>query len=450
MPVSFGSNRRRWLFAIVASTALVAAACGGGDDDDTAVASAPPPATEQAPDATDAAPAPDAPDEAADGDAADGAAAVAATASGSAFAGEGLISGAGNFDWQVTRVDQGTKPDIAIDVDGSPLIAYTLERRGDAGWVRVASGSGGAFVVTTLQTGYLYAPLDLEISASGTAAVAYHNHDWEDAAIAIRDADGAWGISRVPDGGHDGWDNSLAFGADGSLHALGVDPSQFGASEGIEYATVVDGQWTVQSIGSGPQPYEWGTDIAIDAQGVIHVVYFDAAGQDLIYGRNDGGGWDLQTIYDSGDAGRFAVLAVDESGAPHVAFFQSDDVVNENGRAPGNIVYGSLDGTSWSFETIGAVDNQVLGFEGARRTLAIDLDGATPVVAYLDEATLTLATREGGAWTNETLFEADGDPFQVVGLALDADGAPHLTFSTISANGPLDGEVWYVAPVSKA
>ena len=34
-------------------------------------------------------------------------------------------------------------------------------------------------------------------------------------------------------------------------------------------------------------------------------------------------------------------------------------------------------------------------------------------------------------------------------MVLDASGAPHLTFSTVTGNGPLDGEVWYVAPLLK-
>ena len=47
------------------------------------------------------------------------------------------------------------------------------------------------------------------------------------------------------------------------------------------------------------------------------------------------------------------------------------------------------------------------------------------------------------------MLEAGADPFQIVGLAVDSAGAPHLTFSTVTAHQPLDGEVWYVAPVQK-
>ena len=106
------------------------------------------------------------------------------------------------------------------------------------------------------------------------------------------------------------------------LHELGVDPSQFGGLDGIEYASLRDGSWTVEPIGSGPQPYEWGTDLAVDAQGTLDAVYFDAAERDLMHARNDGGGWTIERIYESGDAGRFASLTLDVDGRPHVAFFR--------------------------------------------------------------------------------------------------------------------------------
>ncbi len=445
---------RRALLGVSAKAGLGAAGlalvgCGDDDDDDAGVARTPAPSREEPAEgqsAQQAAESAEAPAEAPSGGD-DGAAAPAADPT---FRGEGLVVGAGRFDWQISRVDQGTKPGVALDVDQAPLIAYMLERRGAAGFVRVARGGANGFSIDTLQTGYLYGPLDIRVAPSGIVAVAYHNHDWEDGAVAVRDGGGGWQVNRIRDGGHDGWDSALAFGPAGTIHFLGVDPEQFGASDGVEFATLANGEFQVEPVGSGPQPYEWGVGVAVDAGGVKHVTFFDAGTQDLVYGRNDGGGWQLQTIYENGDAGRFNVLAVADDGTPHVAFFQTDDGVDENGRSPGNIVYGTLNGAAWSFEIIGTVDDHVLGFEGARRTVAIDLAAGEPVVAFIDESALQLATRSGGLWELETVLEAGADPLQVVGLVLNAAADPHLTFSTITSNGPLDGEVWYVAPLLKA
>lgn len=408
---------------------LLLAACGGDDDEAGSPAAAAPPSTPAQPNAAE-----------------DGSAASADEATGG-FAVDGVVTGQ-RFDWRAQRVDRGTKPGIALTADGTPVIAYLLERTGAEGYVRVATQTAGGFAIETLQNGYLYGPLDVHVAADDTIAVAYHNHDWEDGAVAIG-RDGAWAVSRIAHPGHDGWDNAVAFDAQGRLHTLGIDPSQFGGQDGIEYAILEGGTWNVEPLGSGPQPYEWGTDIAVDADGTVHAVYYDSADDDLIYATRDGDGWTAAPIYTEGDAGRFPALVLDVDGRPHVAFYQSPFAVNDEGPAPGAILYGTLRDGTWTFEAVGRVENHLLGFEGARRTVDIDLTGGEPVVAFIDERRLALATRTDGVWLEETLIEATQTPLQVVGLAIDAGGAPHLTFSELTARGPLDADVWYLAPLAK-
>lgn len=450
----------------VVALGAVAAACGGGDDDggsgrqgaseardDRASEQADEQAVEQAEDqAVAQADEPAQAEEQAEEQAVEQAEAQAeapAPAGGVAtFAGADQYGGSGRFDWRVVRVDQGVKPDIALDGEGRPLVAYMLERLGQDGWVRVATGVDGSFTTTDLQRGYFYGPLDLEVSADGVAAVGYHNHDWEDGAIAVQDGD-AWQLRRIVDEGHDGWDSALAFGADGSLHFLGVDPSQFGSQDGVEHATLVNDEWQVTPVGSGPQPYEWGTDIAIDADGGLHAVYFEAGERDLVYATNAGSGWTLETIYSDGDAGRFAVLNLAADGTPHVAFFQSPDGVPSIGPASGFIIYGTVRDGVWGFETIGEVgEGHFVGFEDARRTVAIAMHEDAPTVAWIDRSQVSIAALRDGVWEAEQVLASGEAEFQVVGLALDASGAPHLTFSTVTHN-PLDGDVWYVAPVAR-
>jgi len=421
----------------IAGLALVG--CGDDDDDADSATAAPPAAREdREPETPTPAPA---------------AAPQPTPVAGATFDGEGLVAGAGAFDWRIARVDQGTKPGIALEPDGTPLIAYLLERLGSDGWVRTASPNGAGFDIETLQEGYNYGPLDVKVSPQGVAAVAYHFHDWEDGVLAVRQDSGQWDLNRIGHPGHDGWDSAAAIAPDGSFLFAGIDPVQFGATSGVEVATLAESgaDFRVEAVGSGAQPYEWGVGLAVDANGTGHITYFDAGNQDLIYGDNSGGGWDLQPIFSDGDAGRFSVLTLSDDGTPHVAFFQTDDRVNESGEAPGDIIYGSPSGGAWSFETVGRVENQVLGMTRARRTAAIAMAGGQPLVAFIDESRLAIAARTaGGDWDVETIVEAGSDPFQVVGLAVDSSGTPHLTFSTITSNGPLDGEVWYVEGVRKA
>ncbi len=202
----------KMLAAVMVGAALIAAACSSSDDD---TSGAPPPAVgdqeqvadvqqgEDAP-ANDATPEDDGTEQAEDRD-------VGAPAG---------VSAASGF--TITRVDQGTKPDIAIAADGTALIAYMLERRGSAGWIRVANADGSN--VQELQNGYLYGPLHIETAPDGRVAVAYHDHDNEDGAVAVREG-GDWSVSLVANGGHDGWDSSLTFGPNGEIHFLGIGPS---------------------------------------------------------------------------------------------------------------------------------------------------------------------------------------------------------------------------------
>ncbi len=273
--------------------------------------------------------------------------------------------------------------------------------------------------------------------------VAYHNHDWEDGAVALRSGN-AWEVSRISHPGHDGWDTSIAFAPDGTVHTLGIDPSQFGAAESIEHGVLDGASWQVQSLGSGPEPYEWGTDLAIDSEGVLHAVYHTVSGRDLIYARNEGDSWTLTLIYEQGDAGRFATIVVDDNDDVHVAFFQSNDAVFNIGQACGSVLYGSNDRGEWQFQEVGTVDKHILGMEGARRTVALAVGGQTSYVAFIDTERLQLARVTGGQVRSTLVAEAGDDPFQVVSLAVDDQDRPHLVYSTVTTPSPLDGEVWYL------
>jgi hypothetical protein len=204
------------------------------------------------------------------------------------------------------------------------------------------------------------------------------------------------------------------------------------------------GSWQVESVGAGSEPYEWGTDLAIDSEGVLHGVYHTVSGRDLIYARNEGASWTLTPIYEQGDAGRFATIAIDGNGDVHVAFFQSNDAVFDIGQARGSIIHGSNAGGEWQFQEVGTVDKHILGMEGARRTVALAVAGETSYVAFIDTERLQLSRVTGGQVSSTVVAEAGDDPFQVVSLAVDDQDRPHLVYSTITAPSPLDGEVWYL------
>ena len=198
-------------------------------------------------------------------------------------------------DWQLTEIDEGTKPALALTPSGDPVIVYMLEDR--AGWVRVASLEDGAWRIEQTSDGYFYGPPDIAIGIDGTVHAAFHDHqapnfrpDKGDA-VYLRREDGVWTSTIAMDGGHDGWDNRVTTDADGRVHMVAMDPVDFGGG-GVEYyRRADDGTWQVEPIDSGPQTYRWAISIAMDPDGGPWITYYDARSEALKIAHRGGDGW---------------------------------------------------------------------------------------------------------------------------------------------------------------
>ena len=223
-------NKRLGILGLIAGgAALLAVACGGGSDS-SVTASQPTAAPATAPTAVPSAATP-----------------PPATSS---EATSPPTTSTAKYAWEVSEVDgKGAKPSIAVDTSGVPHIAFMSEDR--PGFVKRAVLNGAAWDVSTVTTGYLYGPLDIALDQDGSPHIVWHNHDNEDGAYG-RLVDGEWESTDIPSSGHDGWDINVAIDSNGSPHLLGVDPSQFGSRNGLEYATLDGDTWTVEVVGTGP------------------------------------------------------------------------------------------------------------------------------------------------------------------------------------------------------
>ena len=406
------NKRRIWVLGI--GSVLVAflfVACGGGGEATTSPAATASPTPLAVKDA-EATPTP-APTQAA-----------ATTPADSAS--NGPSASATRYIWQVDTVDSnGSKPSLAVDANGVPHIAYMLEAM--PGFVKYAIAGGDGWDISTISTGYLYGPLDIQVSQQGAPQVSWHSHDEEDAGYAVL-VDGEWDVQFIQDPGHDGWDNNLAIDSTGRPHVVSIDPVQFGGSSGVEYATFDGDSWTVEEVGSGPIPYEFGTFVAVDSQDRPHVVWFDSNGQDLKYAVKDGGSWKVSTVDSDGDVGRYASLAIDSQDNPAVSYFEP---TSESG---GYVKVARWDGSQWNVQRVDQLENVFRGFFGARKTSSLVIDrNDNPIVAYSDEDVVKLAIWDGFNWITDTVLTADGDPLgQQVSMAMDSDGVLHLTFADVS------------------
>jgi hypothetical protein len=340
--------------------------------------------------------------------------------------------------WQIEVVtEEGAKPEIRIDSEGRPHMAYMIEDF--QGGVFHALRDGAEWVIDTVALGYFYAPLDMVIDEEDRVHIAYHDHSTTGGDITYVTGSGDdWPWEVVADNGHDGWDGRIAIGPEGRLHIVSIDPSQFGSNSGIEWATRVDvNDWLVQEIGSGPIPYEFGVAISFDDNGRLHVAYHDGTenlnttdvGADLLYATMSEGQWHIQTVDSEGDVGKFPALALDSAGLPHITY------LDLTGPQTASIRYAYHDGSSWQFEVIDHIDDLEIAFFGARRTTAIALDENDHVyVAYCDKSVLRFARKNEEGWAIEDVAEPriSGSVLaQFVTLELAADGRPHLAYFEI-------------------
>ena len=142
-------------------------------------------------------------------------------------------------------------------------------------------------MVEQVAEGFFYGPVDLAVTDSGQPFIAVHDYQEDDFRVEIGDAiiatktSDSWRIDPIPSEGHDGWATSLVLDENGAWHLASIEPSQLELPNGLEYATNVSGEIVIEVVGSGPLPYDYRPSIAISADGIIGISYFDPSGAAL-------------------------------------------------------------------------------------------------------------------------------------------------------------------------
>ena len=407
--------KRIWTLGLLSiAAAFIVAACGGDDGD------APTAAPTQGSTASD------------------GAASVPTEESERTSAPSPVVK-ASRYSWDISTVDDtGAKPSLAVDSEGTPHIAYMLESM--PGFVKHAVLESAGWNISEVATGYFYGPLNIAVDDLGRPHIAYHNHDFEDGSYAAL-VDGEWMDNDIRHPGHDGWDINLALDSKNQPRIVSIDPKQFGGTSGVEYAELDGESWQVDEVGSGPQPYEFGTSIAVDSQDRSHVAWFDEPDQDLKYAVKNKNGWDISTVDTEGDVGRFAFLTLDSQDNPVISYYEK--VTDSSGY----FKVARWDGSNWDSQRIDKLNDVFLGFFGARKTSSVVLDEDDhPIVVYSDEDVIKLGWWDGARWNLETVLTAiESTLGQQVSLGIDQAGSLHLTFADMTVKAPpgVEGAVKY-------
>ncbi len=411
------SSRVRRASSLAIAIVLIAAACGN-DDDGVAASAVTPTAT----------------------------ATAAATAEpGGAVEEDSVASEVvdATADWAVQPVGVGTKPALATAADGTAAVAYLTEAQ-----------DGGVFYATeaadwaaeTVADGYFYGPIDLAFAPDGIPNIVYHDHqasgfqpELGDLTLATRGDDG-WVLNASNDPGHDGWDSTIRFGPGGELWAAGIEPSDFGTAEGVEFYEFDGSTWSAGSVGGPAITYEFNVSLATGSDGEPLLSYWDDTTDELHVATRNGDAWVDEILPTEAGGGQFSSLVVDAAGVRHISFYAP------TGPTGGDVFYAVDDGSGWQFETVQTLDDVVLGMTGARRITSLQiLDDGSPVVATTDRSGVWVSTRGSDGWATELVFAAGDRPMgQQVQLVVADDSWRVVTFEVTNPS-PLEGEIIYLS-----
>ena len=154
--------------------------------------------------------------------------------------------------------------------------------------------------------------------------------------------------------------------------------------------------------------------LRLDSNDHPHIAY---GGDHLYHAWNDGSTWHYETVDASPGVGAYASLALDSTGKPAIAYYDSYH---------GNLKYARWNGSSWTLSVIDAAQYSGLG------TQVLFDNGDTPLVAYVYEGSLggyvlKLKRLNGSTWTSYQSQVAALDDLSF-SMALDKTGKPSFTY----------------------
>jgi hypothetical protein len=155
----------------------------------------------------------------------------------------------------------------------------------------------------------------------------------------ITNSGAKWVAETVDQQGDVGEQSAIAVDADGFVHIAYYDDT----NGTLNYASNVNGWESVvvdnSSVSVGLNP-----SIALDSEGYAHISYYDEANQALRYATNAGGVWTTEPR-DVGNVGLYSSISIDSDGGVHIVYLSSTSK---------NLKYTGNSGGDW---VINLVDN---------------------------------------------------------------------------------------------
>jgi hypothetical protein len=199
--------------------------------------------------------------------------------------------------------------------------------------------------------------------------------------------------------------------------------------------------WDIQRVDDVHMLTEYMGDHAAvyDAAGTLHVAY----GVDhLYYARCVGVSCTIEVVDDTDYVGKYASLALDSHGYPHIAYYDTGmmDFCNDE-----KVRYAAWDGSQWHIDLVDE------GCLGNYPSIALDAQDV-PHISYFNESSddMMLADWDGDAWHTYTPYWLPGFGYSGYPSSLlsDSQGRLHLAFIAGAVGG--GGTLWYTRKIGDA
>jgi len=317
--------------------------------------------------------------------------------------------------------DPGQYPSVAVDAQGNIHISHLaagepFDLFGNGGYwdARYSVRRGGAWQSEDISTsGVVGAFGAIGLGPAGEVHAVFYKDGDRDLLYARRDASG-WKLTQdILSAGDSGWGTDLAVDASGTVHVVTFSRPSSGKDQ-VVYLRRVGASWEAPVV-LEPDTFDTGpkSGIAVAPDGTVHVSLEDAAGH-LKYRRGKDGVFEPAQIVDNGLVASASDIAVDGSGDAHIAYYDG-----------GKKVLKLVGQRAGIFAAPMVLDSS--GVVGSYHRIV-----ATPSsdlwIAYYDftNLDLRLIRRQGGSWGPPQTIDSAGHVGRYASAALGPDGALHI------------------------
>ena len=312
--------------------------------------------------------------------------------------------------------DAGLGAQVTVDADGNPFISYlALTEELPADVIAVTRPIGSPYIPAIGVT---------SLSADGiwTRGAAAQVKDTPPGIVVPYGPATVASLKDLTAANSNGTD--VAVGADGSLHVVWTAP------DGVWYAKGPDGFTAEQLYDYGFSLKQAGPigspSVAVDADGIPWVAYTtNSSGQEVRVATLDGDKWTTDTVFSIPQC-----AGCPQPGPTKIAVTPDGPVVAFVDTSSGEVDVARLVGGKWTVDTV-ASDATGQGLD-----LTLDADG-NPIVSYFTGDNLEVALGSGGSYTTATvapapagLADAKGGNFTpTAGVAVDDAGTIYVTWA---------------------